>query len=82
MGKAIGGLPEEAPLAGVDAEESFALGAWLARQRELRGISREELSTLTRLPMRSLERLDKKAASFTRCASPPESVVADCPSLR
>jgi hypothetical protein len=61
MGKAIGGLPEEAPLAEAEAEESFALGSWLARQRELRGISREELSSLTRLPMRSLERLEAGA---------------------
>lgn len=62
MGKAIGGLPEAASLAGsADAEEPFALGSWLARQRELRGISREELSSLTRLPMRSLERLEAGA---------------------
>jgi hypothetical protein len=62
MGKAIGGLPEAAPLAPEqEAEDSFALGSWLARQRELRGISREELSALTRLPMRSLERLESGA---------------------
>jgi hypothetical protein len=62
MGKAIGGLPEAAPLAASpDAEESFALGSWLAKQRELRGISREELSALTRLPLRSLERLEAGA---------------------
>ena len=62
MGKAIGGLPEAAPLAApAEAEESFALGSWLTRQRELRGISREELSALTRLPMRSLERLESGA---------------------
>jgi Helix-turn-helix domain len=39
-------------------EAPFALGAWLARQRELRGIRLEELSALTRLPLRSLERLE------------------------
>jgi len=62
MGKAVGGLPQAAPLAApAAAEESFALGSWLARQRELRGISREELSALTRLPMRSLERLEAGA---------------------
>jgi hypothetical protein len=60
MGKAVGGLPEEAPLAEAEAEP-FALGSWLARQRELRGISREELSSLTRLPIRSLERLEAGA---------------------
>ena len=41
-----------------EAEAVFALGAWLARQRELRGIRLEELSILTRLPLRSLERLE------------------------
>jgi hypothetical protein len=33
----------------------------LARQRELRGISREELAAVTRLPLRSLERLETGA---------------------
>jgi hypothetical protein len=62
MGKAIGGLPEAAPLEREPpAEAGFALGSWLARQRELRGISREELSALTRLPLRSLERLEAGA---------------------
>jgi hypothetical protein len=42
----------------VEPEGAFALGAWLARQRELRGIRLEELSALTRLPLRSLERLE------------------------
>jgi transcriptional regulator with XRE-family HTH domain len=40
----------------VDPERS--IGAYLARQRELRGISVEELATLTRIPRRSLERLE------------------------
>jgi hypothetical protein len=35
-----------------------SIGGYLMRQRELRGISREELCTLTRIPMRSLERLE------------------------
>jgi hypothetical protein len=48
---------ESAPRDG-GAEAPFALGAWLARQRELRGIRLEELSALTRLPLRSLERLE------------------------
>jgi hypothetical protein len=39
-------------------EEVFALGAWLAKQRQLRGIRLEELAALTRLPVRSLERLE------------------------
>jgi len=41
-----------------EADGAFALGAWLARQRELRGIRLEELSILTRLPLRSLVRLE------------------------
>jgi len=65
MGKAIGGLPEAPPLSaaspGAEAEEVFALGGWLARQRELRGLRLEELAALTRLPMRSLERLEAGA---------------------
>jgi transcriptional regulator with XRE-family HTH domain len=51
----------EGPASEADLEASFALGSWLARQRELRGISREELAALTRLPMRSLERLETGA---------------------
>jgi transcriptional regulator with XRE-family HTH domain len=39
-----------------DPERS--IGAYLSRQRELRGISLDELATLTRIPRRSLERLE------------------------
>jgi hypothetical protein len=48
--------PERGP--SLDGDEVFALGSWLARQRELRGIRLEELAALTRLPVRSLERLE------------------------
>ncbi len=34
------------------------MGAWLRRQRELRGISLDELAAHTRIPRRSLERLE------------------------
>jgi hypothetical protein len=34
------------------------IGAYLAGQRKLRGISRQELADLTRIPIRSLERLE------------------------
>ncbi len=51
---------DERPL-DAEVEPPFALGAWLARQRELRGIRLEELSALTRLPLRSLERLEAGA---------------------
>jgi hypothetical protein len=40
---------------------SFAVGGWLAKQRELRGIRLEELAAITRLPVRSLERLEAGA---------------------
>jgi hypothetical protein len=42
-------------------DEVFALGGWLAKQRRLRGIRLEELAALTRLPVRSLERLEAGA---------------------
>lgn len=48
--------PEDARIAGERAE---AIGAYLARQRRLRGITLEELATATRIPLRSLERLEK-----------------------
>ena len=50
--------PSPAPSPDADAGEVFALGGWLAKQRQLRGIRLEELAALTRLPVRSLERLE------------------------
>ena len=41
-----------------DTVESTPIGEYLRRQRVLRGISIEELSALTRIPLRSLERLE------------------------
>lgn len=38
-----------------------SIGDYLAGQRQLRGISRDELCQLTRIPMRSLERLESGA---------------------
>ncbi len=75
MGKAIGGhsqgpaltaSPHEgrargARSAATRGDEVFALGGWLAKQRRLRGIRLEELAALTRLPVRSLERLEAGA---------------------
>jgi transcriptional regulator with XRE-family HTH domain len=55
MGKEVRGKLAAPALSG-DPERS--IGAYLARQRELRGISVEELATLTRIPRRSLERLE------------------------
>jgi hypothetical protein len=60
MGRAIGGLPETAALI-TGGEDSGSIGAYIARQRRLRGISLDELEVLTRIPRRSLERLEAGA---------------------
>jgi hypothetical protein len=60
MGKAIRGLPETPALNG-GAEPSESIGAYISRQRRLRGISLDELEVLTRIPRRSLERLESGA---------------------
>ena len=57
------GDPEDARVAGERAE---AIGAYLGRQRRLRGISIEELSATTRIPVRSLQRLEKGAFDAVR----------------
>ena len=45
----------------VPSETHQSIGAYLTRQRRLRGISREELCQLTRIPARSLARLEEGA---------------------
>jgi hypothetical protein len=60
MGKAIEGLPET-PALTAGEQGSDSIGAYIARQRRLRGISLEELEALTRIPQRSLERLESGA---------------------
>jgi hypothetical protein len=60
MGKAIGGLPES-PALTAGERTSGSIGAYIARQRRLRGISLDELEVLTRIPRRSLERLESGA---------------------
>ncbi len=74
MGEEVRGVPEAVALdaarsvgeviggRGRAAEDS--VGAYLAQQRHLRGISLEHLATLTRIPQRSLERLE--AGAFDR----------------
>lgn len=52
MGEEVRGLPEAASLAGA------GVGHYLASQRRLRGISLDELAGLTKIPRRSLERLE------------------------
>jgi cytoskeletal protein RodZ len=64
MGQEVRGSPEAAALS--DAEPADAsIGSFLARQRRLRGISVEELAQLTRIPLRSLERLEAGAFDAT-----------------
>jgi cytoskeleton protein RodZ len=55
MGKEVRREPEAAALS---ADPERSIGAYLTRQRELRGITLDELATLTRIPRRSLERLE------------------------
>ncbi|UCE85515.1 MAG: helix-turn-helix domain-containing protein [Deltaproteobacteria bacterium] len=43
------------------SEREPSIGTYLARQRRLRGISLEELQQATRVPLRSLERLERGA---------------------
>jgi len=68
VGKALGGLPEtpalsSAPVSGGGAG-SDSIGRYLERQRRLRGLSIEEVANLTKIPRRSLERLE--AGAFDR----------------
>jgi hypothetical protein len=56
MGQAERRIPE---IAAVEPAES--IGSYLARQRRLRGIEIEELSRATRIPVRSLLRLESGA---------------------
>ena len=64
MGQEVRGSAEAAALS--DAEPADAsIGSFLARQRRLRGISVEELAQLTRIPLRSLERLEAGAFDAT-----------------
>ncbi len=67
MGTEVRNVPEAAAL---DAGEA-SIGRYLARQRELRGITLEELATRTKIPIRSLARLesgafDQKPDGFAR----------------
>ena len=55
MGAEVRGVPEDAAL------KSGGIGRYLAGQRKLRGISLDELAGLTRIPVRSLERLESGA---------------------
>ncbi len=60
MGQGIGRVPE-APAVGGDDGGREPIGRYIAQQRRLRGIELEELATRTRIPRRSLERLEAGA---------------------
>jgi len=74
MGQEIRGIPQDpsltpAPSAAPDSDGS--IGRYLASQRRLRGVSREDLAALTKIPIRSIERLeagafDHQADGFAR----------------
>lgn len=53
------GIPEDAAVASSERAES--IGAYLRRQRALREITLEQLSEATRIPLRSLQRLESGA---------------------
>ena len=64
MGQKIRGSPETAALSGAEPGDG-SIGSYLARQRRLRGVSVDELASLTRIPRRSLERLEAGAFDDT-----------------
>jgi hypothetical protein len=65
VGQAKRRVPRIAAVGGTDLLPADAsresIGAYLALQRELRGITLEELSRATRIPVRSLQRLEDGA---------------------
>ena len=64
MGQEVRGGPEAAALNGAEPGDG-SIGSYLARQRRLRGVSVDELASLTRIPRRSLERLEAGAFDGT-----------------
>ena len=68
MGRETRGVPEAPPLTGGadplpegPRQRETSIGAYLARQRRLRGISVAELAELTKIPIRSIERMEAGA---------------------
>jgi len=64
MGQEVRGSPEAAALSDAEPGDG-SIGSFLARQRRLRGISIDDLARLTRIPRRSLERLEAGAFDGT-----------------
>jgi transcriptional regulator with XRE-family HTH domain len=70
VGQAIRRLPET-PALRASGTGPEPLGSWLARERRLRGLTLDDLAAATRIPRRSLERLeagafDAQPDGFTR----------------
>jgi len=61
VGEEIAGLPEAAAVGVAAGPEPEPIGAYLSRQRRLRGIGLDELARVTCIPLRSLERLESGA---------------------
>jgi hypothetical protein len=64
MGQGIGRVPEAPAVGGEAAAGREPIGRFIAQQRRLRGIDLEDLAARTRIPRRSLERLE--AGAFDR----------------
>jgi cytoskeletal protein RodZ len=64
MGQEVRRSPEAAALSDAEPGDG-SIGSFLARQRRLRGISIDDLARLTRIPRRSLERLEAGAFDGT-----------------
>jgi hypothetical protein len=61
MGSKVRGKPEAAPVTAEGGDSEASAGRYLARQRQLREISLDELAARTKIPRRSLERLESGA---------------------
>jgi cytoskeletal protein RodZ len=69
MGREIRGVSEPPPLTGGASplregkarDRETSIGAYLARERRMRGISVGELAALTKIPVRSIERMEAGA---------------------
>jgi hypothetical protein len=61
MGEEVAGLPEALAVGAETGLEPEPIGAYLSRQRRLRGVSLDELARVTCIPLRSLARLESGA---------------------
>jgi hypothetical protein len=57
----VADLSQSGAGAGGQTPERFSIGRYLASQRQLRGISLDDLATRTKIPRRNLERLESGA---------------------